>query len=141
MLRQLGAAVAVLALLCGFSTAPYTHSHHAIDAASDAYHPHGATLVHTHTSIHSHHDADHPAPAPAGPDDRDEQIWSVASFVFQQLIPSPAPCPVLVVFAESHVQLTSGWLGISRPRPTAHGPPIGSPFGVRAPPASLPTFS
>ena len=141
MLRRLGAAVAVLAFLSGFSAAPYTHAHHAIDSVSDEHHPHGDTLVHTHASPHSQHDADHPERVPAGKEDSDDQIWSVDSFVFQHPVPSPAPSVVLVVCRELHVQLTSLWLGADRLQPKAHGPPIGLPSGLRAPPAFLPLFA
>jgi hypothetical protein len=141
MLRRLGAAVAVLAVLYGCSAAPYTHAHHAIDSARDERHPHGETLVHTHASPHSRHGPDHPGPDPDGSHDSDEQIWSVDGFVFQQPVPSHPPSPVLLVFGEPHVQLTSSWLGADRPQPTAHGPPVGSPSGLRAPPALLPAFA
>lgn len=137
MLRHFGAAVAVLALLFGLSAAPYTHAHHAIDSASDEHHPHGATLVHTHASPHSHHEADQPGSEPTNGED---QIWSVDSFVFHPPVPSQAPSPVLCAFGEPPVRLTSAWLGADRPQPTAHGPPIGSPSGLRAPPATLPPF-
>ena len=138
MLRRFGAAVAVLAFLYGFSAAPYTHAHHAIDSVSDEHHPHGDTLVHTHASPHSHHDADHPEREPADKEDSDDQIWSVDSFVFQQPAPGHAPPVVLLVFGELHVQLTSIVLGADLPQPRAHGPPVGSPSGLRAPPAFLP---
>ncbi len=141
MLRRFSAVAAVLAFLCGFSAAPYTHAHHAIDSVSDEHHPHGDTLVHTHASPHSHHDADHSEPQPAGKEDSDEQIWSVDSFVFQQSVPSQAPFPVLLVSGEPHVQLTSMGFAADRLQPKAHGPPIGSPSGLRAPPAFLPTFA
>jgi len=141
MLRRFGAAVAVLAFVCGFSAAPYTHAHHAIDSVSDERHPHGDTLVHTHASPHSHHDADQSEPDPAGKEDSDDQIWSMDSFVFQPAVQGHAPSPVLLVFGESQVQLTSIWLGAQRPQPKAHGPPVGSPSGLRAPPAFLPTFA
>lgn len=141
MLRRFGAAVAVLAFLCGFSAAPYTHAHHAIDAVSDEHHPQWETLVHTHASAHAHDDADHSEPEPAGNEDSDDQIWSVDSFVCQQPAPGHAPSPVLVVLGESQVQLTSPRLGVDRPQPKAHGPPAGSPSGLRAPPVSLPTFA
>lgn len=141
MLCRFGAAVAVLTFLCGFSAAPYTHAHHAIDAVSDEHHPQGETLVHTHASAHAHDDADHSEPEPAGDDDRDEQIWSVDSFVCQQPVPGPAPAPGLLVSIEPHVQPTSPRLGVDRPQPKAHGPPVGSPSGLRAPPVSLPTFA
>ena len=141
MLRRLGAAVAVLALLYAFSAAPYTHAHHAIDSASDERHPHGETLVHTHASPHSHHGADHSEPDPAGNQDSDDRIWSIDSFVFQQPVPSHAPFPVLLTFGELQVPLTSIRLGVDRPQPKAHGPPVGSPSGLRAPPASLPAFA
>jgi hypothetical protein len=140
MLRRLAAAVAVLAFVHGLSTAPYTHAHHAIDSASDERHPHGATLVHTHASPHSDHGAAHPLPGPAGGQDS-EQVWSVDSFVFQQPIQSHAPLPALLVSFAPHTQLTSMWLGADRPHPKAHGPPIGSPPGLRAPPAFLPAFA
>jgi hypothetical protein len=140
MLRRLGAAVAVLALLCGFGAAPYTHAHHAIDSVSDARHPHGDTLVHTHASPHSHHDADRSAP-PVGRDDGDEQIWSVDSFAFQRSVPSHAPSPVLQAVDAPYVQLTSVGVTADRLQPTAHGPPAGSPSGLRAPPAFLPAFA
>jgi hypothetical protein len=42
------------------------------------------------------------------------------------------------VFREPHVQLTSIWLDAHRPQPTAHGPPLGSPTALRAPPAFPP---
>ena len=141
MLCRFGAAVAVLAFLHGFSAAPFTHAHHAIDSASDELHPQGDTLVHTHTSPHSHHYADHSEPQPAGKEDSDDQIWSVDSFVFQQLVPSHAPSPVLQVFGEPYVQLFSIWLAADRLQPRAHGPPVGLPFGLRAPPAFLRTFA
>lgn len=141
MLRRFGAAVALLAFLYGFSAAPYRHSHHAIDSASDALHPRGDTLVHTHASPHSHHDTDHSEPEPAGKEDSDEQIWSVDSFVFQHAVPSHGPSPALQVYGEPHVQLTSIWLAADRLQPKAHGPPVGSPSGLRAPPAFLPTFA
>ena len=141
MLRRFGAAVAVLAFLYGFSAAPYTHAHHAIDSASDELHPHGDTFVHTHASPHSHPDTEHSEPRPAGKEDSDEQIWSVDAFVFQQSVPSHAPSPVLQVFGEPYVELTSVWLVADRLQPKAHGPPVGSPSGLRAPPALLPTFA
>jgi hypothetical protein len=140
MLRRLGAAVAVLAFLCGFSAAPYTHAHHAIDSSSDELHPHGDTLVHTHASPHSHHDTDHSEPGP-GKEDRDERIWSVDSFLFQQSVPSHASSPVLQAFGEPFVQLTSSGFAADRLQPRVHGPPVGSPSGLRAPPAFLPTFA
>jgi hypothetical protein len=139
MLRHFGAALAVVALLCGLSVAPYTHVHHAIDSVSDEHHPHGDTLVHTHAAPHSRQHADHSEPA--GKQHGDEQIWSVDSFVFQPPVPSPAPSPAALVLGEPHVQLTSTWSGVDRPQPKAHGPPVGSPCGLRAPPASLPTFA
>jgi hypothetical protein len=141
MLSRFGAAVAVLAFLHGFSAVPYTHAHHAIDSASDDRHPHGETLVHTHASPHAHDGADHPEPDPAGTQRRDEQIWSVDSFVFQQPVPTHVPSPVLLVFGEPHVQLISTWLGADRPQPNSHGPPAGSASGLRAPPACLPAFA
>lgn len=140
MLRHFGAAVAVLALLCGLSAAPYTHAHHAIDSVTDEHHPHQASLVHTHASPHSHHHADHHDPAPRSDEDHEDRIWSVDGFVFQQPTLNHDPSPVLLASGESHVQLTSIWLGADWPQPKAHGPPIGSPSGVRAPPAILPPF-
>jgi hypothetical protein len=140
MLRRFGAPLAVLALLFGLSAAPYTHAHHAIESVSDEHHRYGDTLVHTHASPHSHHDADPSGPKPAGKEESDEQIWAVNGFVFQQSVPSHAPPAVLLVFGEPHVQLTSIWLRALRMQPQAHGPPVGSPSGLRAPPALLPTF-
>ena len=141
MLRRFGAAGAVVALLYGLSAAPFTHAHHAIDSVSDEHHPQGDTLVHTHASPHSHHDADHPAPGPRDTEGGDDPIWSVDNFVFQQPVLSHAPSAVLLVLREPHVQLTSTWSGVDRPQPTAHGPPIGSPHGLRAPPPSPPAFA
>ena len=96
--------------------------------------------MHTHAAPHSHQSEGHPEPAPAGNRDSDEQIWSVDSFVFQQPVPGHAPSPAFLILEEPHVPQTSGWLGADRPRPKAHGPPVGSPFGLRAPPAFLPAF-
>ena len=141
MLRRLGAAVAVLAFLHGLSAAPYRHAHHAIDSASDELHPHGNTLVHTHASPHSYRHAHQAEPESAGKEDSDEQVWSVDSFVFQQSVPSHAPFLVLQVSGEPSVQLTGRWLTADRLQPRAHGPPTGSPSGLRAPPAFLPTFA
>lgn len=141
MLRRLGASIVVLALLCGFSAAPYTHAHHAIDSVRDGHHPHGDTLVHTHASAHSHRSADHPEQEPAGGEDGTDQIWSVNTFVFRALATGHAPLPALVAFDELHVQLASLWLGAHRTRPSAHGPPIGLPSGLRAPPAFPPAFA
>ena len=141
MMRGCGAAVAVLAFLYGLSAAPYTHAHHAIDSVTDERHPHGDTLVHTHASPHGHQNAGHPEPEPAGKEDRDERTWSVDSFVFQQSAPSHVPSPVLQVSGEPHVEQTSIWLAADRPQPKAHGPPVGCPFGLRAPPAFLPTYA
>ena len=107
MLRRFGAAAAVLAFLYGFSAAPFAHRHHAIDSVSDEQHPHGETLVHTHTSPHSHHGADRSEPRPAGREDSDEQIWSVASFVPHQSAFSHTQPPALQVFGELYVELTS----------------------------------
>jgi hypothetical protein len=140
MLRQCGAAVAVLALLYGVSAAPYAHAHHAIDSASDEHHPMGATLVHMHASPHAHHDADRHDPEPAGDDDRGDRIWSIDSFAFQPPAPNRAPSPVLLVFGEPHVQLTCSGSRADRLQPKAHGPPVGSSSGLRAPPAFPPTF-
>jgi hypothetical protein len=141
MLRRFAAPLTVLALLVGLSAAPHTHAHHAIDSVSDAHHPHGATLVHTHASPHSHQDTDRSHPAPPGSDESDEQIWSVDTFVFQQPVSSHAPSAVLLVCGEPHIQLTSTWFAVDRPQPTAHGPPAGSPPRLRAPPVSLPAFA
>lgn len=141
MLRQFGAAVAVLAVLYGLSAAPYTHAHHAIDSVSDERHPHGDTLVHTHASPHAHGDVDGSEPRPAGTEDSDERIWSVDGFVAQQSVPGQAPAPVLQIAGEPHVQLTSLGFVADRLQPRAHGPPTGSPSGLRAPPAFLPAFA
>lgn len=137
MLRRSGAVVAVLALLYGFSAAPFTHAHHAIDSVSDEHHPQGEALVHSHASPHAH-DSER---GPADTKDGDDQIWSVDSFVFQAAAAPAAPAPVLLAFAEPHLSLTGTWLGIERPQPIAHGPPVGTPFGLRAPPASLPSLA
>lgn len=141
MLRWFGAITAVLALLCGFSAAPYTHAHHAIDSVRDGHHPHGDTLVHTHASPHSHRHADHPGQEPADREDGTDQIWSMNTFVFQPLATGHAPLPALVAFDELHVQLSILWRGAHRTRPTAHGPPIGLPPGLRAPPAVPPALA
>jgi hypothetical protein len=138
MLRRSGAVVAVLALLYGSGAAPYTHAHHAIDSVSDARHPHGVTLVHTHVSPHAQLDAHHSGPEDGGNEAGDEQIWSVDSFAFQRPVPSHTPSPLLQVFDEPYVQLTSISLAGERLQPSAHGPPAGSPSGLRAPPALLP---
>jgi hypothetical protein len=138
MLRPLGAPLAVLALLFGLSAAPYTHAHHAIESVSDELHPYGDTLVHTHASSHSHGDADHSEPEPAKGKESDEQIWAVNGFACPQPVPIHAPPHVLLVSGEPCVQLTSIWLGTDRPQPNSHGPPVGSPSGLRAPPALLP---
>jgi hypothetical protein len=141
MLRRLGAAVAVLALLYGFGAAPYTHAHHAIDSVSDARHPHGATLVHTHASSHAHPDADRSGSEPAGSEEGDEQMWSVDRFAFQRTVPTDAPSPALHAFGEPHVQPTSIPMSSERLQPKAHGPPVGTPSGLRAPPVFLPAFA
>lgn len=134
--RRLGAIVALLTFLCGFSAAPYTHAHHDIDSVSDEHHPHGDTLIHTHASPHSHHDADDSKPQPAGQEDHDDdQIWSVQTFVSQQPPSGDTPPVVLVVFGELHVYLTITWIAGNWRQPKAHGPPIGGPYGLRAPPA------
>jgi hypothetical protein len=136
MMRRLGAIVALLAFLGGFSSAPYTHAHHDIDSVSDEHHPHGGTLVHTHASTHSHHDADDPKPQPASQEDNDDdQIWSVQTFVSQQPPSGDAPPVVLVVFGELHIQPPSTWIAANWPQPKAHGPPTGGANGLRAPPA------
>jgi hypothetical protein len=140
MLRHFGAAVAVLALLCGFASAPYTHAHHAVDSASDARHPHGDSLVHSHASPHAHREADGSGRVPGGKGAGDEQIWAVDGFVFQPPVSSHAPSPVLQAVEAPYVQLTSRALAADRLQPQAHGPPVGSPPGLRAPPAFLPAF-
>jgi hypothetical protein len=140
MWRRFGAAVAVLALLCGFSAAPYTHAHHTIDSVSDADHPHGWSLVHTHASSHPHHDAGHSEPEPVDQDDGGDRIWSVNSFVFQQPVPGHAPSPALVAAGEPHIQRTAVWLSAPLPEPRAKGPPTDSSSGLRGPPAFLPLF-
>lgn len=138
MMRRCGAVTAVLALLCGFSTAPYTHVHHAVDSVSDAQHPHGRTLVHSHTSPHAHHDDDHSGSAPG---DRDGSIWSVNDFVFQASVQSQPLAPMLLTDAERHAPLIRSWLGTDRLQPRGHGPPEGLTPGLRAPPAVLPVLA
>ena len=140
MLRRFGAPLAVLALLFGLSVAPYTHAHHAIESESDELHPYGETLVHTHASPHTD-EADHSQPEPAKGEESDDRIWAVNGFVCQQPLSSHAPSHGLLVFGEPHVQLTSIRLCTDRPQPKSHGPPIGSPSGLRAPPAFLPAFA
>lgn len=141
MLRRFSAGVAVVALLYGFSVAPYTHAHHAIDAVSDERHPHGQTLVHTHATPHAHHDAQRSESQASGTHDDAERIWSVDGFVFQQPVPSRAPAPVLLVFGEPPLGLTSVWLGAQRPQPKAHAPPFAWTSPVRAPPVVPPSFA
>jgi hypothetical protein len=136
MLRRFGAIVALLAFLCGFSAAPYTHAHHDIESVSDEHHPRGGTLVHTHASPHSHQDADDAKPQPASQEGHgNEQIWSVQTFVSQQPLSWDALPVVLVVFGELPIQPTSTWISANGPQPKAHGPPIGGLHGLRAPPA------
>lgn len=139
MLRRFGAAVAALALLYGFSAAPFTHAHRVIDPVSDEGHPHGTTLVHTHASSHTHHDGDDTRPGAPG-QEHGERTWSVESFVFQPVAHADAPVPVLCEFGELHIQLTDNSQGIPLPQPKAHGPPVGQPSGLRAPPAFLPLY-
>jgi hypothetical protein len=134
------AAVTVLALLCGVWAAPYTHAHHAMESATGGHHPHGKTVVHTHASPHSHHQAGHPGADSAGDDDEADRIWSVDTFVFRQPVASQAPVPLLMVYGEPPVQLASVCLSAHPPQAKAHGPPVGSPSGLRAPPAYLPAF-
>lgn len=139
VLRRCGTAVAALALLFGFSAAPFTHAHHDVDSVNDEHHPPGGALVHTHASPHAPPDADHSTPEDASDEDRGERIWSVESFVFQQPIPQEAPAPVLCVVGEPYVQPVGPSLSACPPQPRAHGPPVGSPpSGLRAPPAFLP---
>jgi hypothetical protein len=133
-----GAAVTVLALLCGVWAAPYMHAHRTMDPRSDGPHPHGRTLLHNHASPHAHHDAGRGDADPAGLPDEAEQIWSVDSFVFRQPVPGQAPTPALMAYGEPQVPLTSACLGAHPPQPRAHGPPPGSPSGLRAPPAFPP---
>jgi hypothetical protein len=138
MWRRYGAAVAALGLLCGFSAAPYTHAHHAV---GDGHHPDGRrALVHSHASPHSHHD-DASEPGPAGRHERDEGVWSVDAFVFQQPAPNHAPSPVLLALGEPPVELTCVWLGAHRPQPNAHAPPAAPPPPLRGPPAFPPAFA
>jgi hypothetical protein len=140
MLRRFGAAVAVLACLSGFFAAPYTHAHHAIASVIDDQQTAAPPLVHTHASPHSHHDADHPERGPAGHDSQD-QIWSVDNFVFQQAASTHDPGVDLVITGTSHIQLRSIWLRADRLPPRAHGPPVGPPSGLRAPPVFLPALA
>jgi hypothetical protein len=140
MLRRFEAAVAVLACLYGFSAAPYTHAHHTVASVIDERGPAGPPLVHTHVSPHSHHDADHPERGPVGHDSQD-QIWSVDNFVFQQASSTHDPGVDVVIAGKPHIQLRSMWLGADRLPPRAHGPPVGPPSGLRAPPVFLPAFA
>jgi hypothetical protein len=141
MLRRFWATVAVLALLCGFSAAPFTHAHHAIDAVSDEHHPHGDTLVHTHASPHARGGGHDSVPAPPGHHDSGDRIWSVDTFVCQLPAASHPPSPALLVFGEANVPSASSWLGAERLQPKANSPPAGSPPGLRAPPAILPVLA
>jgi hypothetical protein len=140
MSRRFGAAVAVLATLYGLSAAPYTHAHHTIASVLDGHHPVGQPLVHTHTAPHSHHDADHPEQGPVGHDSQD-QIWSVDNFVFPPASSTHDPGVDLVIGGKPHIQLRSIWFRADRLPPRAHGPPVGPPSGLRAPPDFLPAFA
>lgn len=140
MWGRLSAAVSVLAVVCGFAAAPYTHAHHAIDSVGDERHPHGDTLVHAHASPHAHQDADHPDPEPAREDEHD-QIWSVNSSVSGRPAPGHAPSVLLVTCGEPQVHLPRLWVDADRLQPKAHGPPVGSPASLRAPPAILPALA
>jgi hypothetical protein len=135
-----GAAVTVLALLCGVWAAPYTHAHRELDSGAGGHHPHGRTLIHTHASPHAHQDAGRPDADPAGHPDETDEIWSVDGFLFRQPAPSQPPAPVLMVYSEPQVEVTSARLSAHPPQPQAHGPPLGSPSGLRAPPAFLPAL-
>lgn len=141
MLRRFGASVAVLALLYGLFAAPYTHAHHAIESVTDEHHPYGQSLVHSHATPHEHHDDDESSPEASEKHDEDDRIWSVDSFLFQQPTLTHAPAPVLLVFGEPPLGLTSVWLGAERPQPKAHGPPLSLSTALRAPPVLLPTFA
>ncbi|MBM3778419.1 MAG: hypothetical protein FJW23_09305 [Acidimicrobiia bacterium] len=134
------AIVSVLALLCGFLAAPYTHVHRGVDAVHDPAHPHGRTLVHTHASphAHGHQHGDDSRPAPADTGGGDEQIWSVASFVFQSPA-SPGSAPLCVAAGRSPLPWPTGVLvRLDFQHPRVHGPPVGSPSGLRAPPSFPP---
>ena len=141
MFRRSGASVALVALLYGLSAAPYTHAHHSIDSVSDPRHPHGESLVHTHAAPHGHHDDEESSPEASEKHDGNDRIWSVDTFLFQQPALTHAPAPVLLVFGERPLPLTSVWLGADRPQPKAHGPPLSSSAALRAPPVLLPTFA
>lgn len=140
MLRHCGAAVAVLALLYGWSAAPYTHAHRAIDSLTDERHPHGVTLVHTHASPHAYHDAGRSGHDSGGAEDRQDQVWSIGSFAFHPPAPHEAPAPAFVDVGTPYVQPAGNGSRADRLQPMAHGPPAVAPPGLRAPPEFLPAF-
>lgn len=134
MLRAGVAGIAVAALLFGFAVAPYTHAHTAIDSVSDERHPHGATLVHTHATPHSQQqESGHESPVRPDGDSHDE-IWSVASFIFQQSARPDTPGPALILAGATPVEGSSTGAGVPGPEPSAHGPPVVSLAALRAPP-------
>ena len=135
MLRQLGAALSVMALLLGFVASPYTHVHQSVRGVSDAHDHHSrpATLLHAHVTPHSgDHDSHHPPVE--GDQDVEQKIWSVSGFVFQAASTAHAALPALPVYPVTYFVSTGSWLGVIFTQPGAHAPPSIAGSNLRAPP-------
>lgn len=139
-MRRCSVCVAILALLYGCATTPYTHAHQNISSVVDDHHPRGGTLVHTHARPHA---GDHDQDAGPGGEDGDssspERVWSIATFVAQHATTSAVPIPLLIEYEIGSSPAEHVTLCVDRDRPRAHGPPVIPLSSLRAPPAVPPT--
>lgn len=137
MLRPLGAASAVLTMLVGLLVLPHAHVH-ASAAGADVHHGHRGPLVHAHAAPHRHQGEREDEPT----DERGpaQQIRSIEAFVFQSVATPLSLTPVLMATALVQFQLPKLPARLIAAHPPAHGPPLASASGLRAPPLIPPAL-
>jgi len=127
--RSSAAIVSALSLVLAFLLAPFTHVH---AAAHEADHQgHGSVLVHSHFSAHA---SRHSENASVSADDNDASGPTQLD-IFNFSTPAPISIPEIPTTGFRLPEIREAFGRVTVPTVRAHGPPLRSSPGLRAPPA------
>ena len=129
MVRPTAVIVCAVSLVLGLLLAPFTHVHAA--APEDDHPGHGSVLVHSHFSAHA---SRHSENASFSADD-DDASGPTHLDIFTFATPSPISIPDIPTTGFRLPEVREAVGRVTVPTVRAHGPPVRSSPGLRAPPA------
>jgi len=132
IVRPSAAIVFAFSLVLASLLAPVTHVHAAEHEADKA--GHGSAVVHSHFSAHA---SRHSENASVSADD-DDASGSTQLDIFNFSTPVPISIPDIPTIGFRPPEIREAFGRITVPTVRAHGPPLRSSPGLRAPPASSP---